>query len=72
MIRVRSSFGTSDLLHCKHIAHLTTPTQGDFWILKMSFGLCSKNLAENCSSNLKCWPSLISLGAGAASADGSA
>jgi hypothetical protein len=28
MIRVRSSFGTSDLLHCKHIAHLTTPTQG--------------------------------------------
>jgi hypothetical protein len=37
----------ADLLHRKHIAHLTTPTQGGFCILKMSFGLCSKNLAEN-------------------------
>ena len=34
------------LLHCEHIAR-RPPTQGDFWILKMSFGPCSKTLAKN-------------------------
>ena len=47
----------ADLLH---IAHLTTPTQGDFWILKMSFGFCSKNSAKNRFWSLSAW------GAGAA------
>src|SRR5262249_43638124 len=41
------------------------PGGGDFQILKMSFRPCSKNLAENRSSNLDRWPSLIRLGAGA-------
>ena len=40
---------------CQHISHLTTPTQGDVWILKMSFGPCSKNLAENRFWSLSAW-----------------
>ena len=34
-----------------------TPRRGDFWILKMSFGPCSKNLAEKMSlePNLSAW-----------------
>ena len=50
-LRARQASGLG--LHCKPL-HLTTPHQGDFWILKMSFRPCSKNVAEKMFLEPKC------------------
>jgi len=44
----RSPAATTDLLHCKDFAHLTTPTRGDFWILKIAQGPIPESAAKFC------------------------